>query len=278
MDLAFIIVVLSFAGLMQGLTGFGFGIVAMALLPFCMEFKLAATTVAAINLPMCLLTWWAYRQHFHWHDARGLIVGVALGAPLGVQLLTWGESTVLLRCLGGVMCGFALLDVLLMRFRWGPIPKSCAIPLGFLTGVFGGAFNIGGPPAVAYTYSQPWTKQQVVAVLQAMFSVSAVVRVTMLTHAGLLNSEVGRLTSLSLIPVLIGIWCGSRLLNRISQAHLKTGVLIFVFVMGVKYLVSPPASVSKQISAQNTWKETTIPQKCALLTSWAKPLLVFVDA
>lgn len=235
------IVVLTFAGLMQGLTGFGFGIVAMALLPLWMEFKLAASTVAAINLPVCFWTLWSNRQHFQWRDAAGLIAGVVIGAPVGVMLLSWGRSDVLVRCLGGVMCVFAVIDPLLTRLKLGPIPRWCAVPLGTLSGIFGGAFNIGGPPAVAYVYSQPWTKQQVIAVLQAMFSVSAIVRVTLQAQAGLLTREVWQVFAMSLIPVLCGIWGGGRLLDRATHGQLKTGVLAFVFLMGLKYLIWPPA-------------------------------------
>ncbi len=233
-------VVLTFAGLMQGLTGFGFGIVAMALLPLWMEFKLAAATVAAINLPVCLWTLWANRQHFQWRDAAGLMFGVVIGAPIGVALLHWGRSEVLVRCLGAVMCGFAVLDPLLIRLKLGPIPRWCSLPLGVVSGIFGGAFNIGGPPAVAYVYSQPWTKQQIIAVLQAMFSVSAILRVTLQGRFGLLTRDVWQVFAWSLIPVLLGIWLGGRLLRNATQSQLKTGVLAFVFVMGLKYLIWPP--------------------------------------
>ena len=243
MELVEILTVLAFVGLMQGLTGFGFGIVAMALLPLWMDFKLAAATVAAINVPVCFGTLWSNRQHFVWRDAAGLIAGVVVGAPIGVQLLSWGTSETLLRCLGGVMCFFAVIDPVMQRLRLGPIPRWCAVPLGFLSGVFGGAFNIGGPPAVAYVYSQPWSKQQVIVVLQAMFCVSAVLRVTLLGRVGLLGTNVLFVFGSSLLPVFCGLWLGGRLLHRVRQSQLKTGVLLLVFVMGVKYLVWPTTAV-----------------------------------
>ena len=241
MDLFYILTVLAFAGLMQGLTGFGFGIVAMALLPLWMDFKLAAATVAAINVPVCWGTLWLNRKHFVWRDSAGLIAGVVVGVPIGVSMLSWGKSETLLRCLGGVMCFFAVLDPLLQRFRLGPIPHWYALPLGFLSGVFGGAFNIGGPPAVAYVYSQPWTKPQIIVALQAMFSVSAILRVGLMGNAGLLGSNVTVILGGSLIPVLCGIWLGGLLLNRMPQTHLKAAVFLMVFVMGVRYLIWPPS-------------------------------------
>lgn len=244
LDLFYILTVLTFAGLMQGLTGFGFGIVAMALLPLWMDFKLAAATVAAINIPVCWGTLWSNRKHFAWRDSAGLIAGVVFGAPIGVSLLSWGRSETLLRCLGGVMCFFALIDPLLQGFRLGPIPRWCALPLGFVSGIFGGAFNIGGPPAVAYVYSQPWTKQQMIAALQAMFCVSGILRVILMGNAGLLGSNVVFVLSCSLIPVLAGIWLGGVLLDRAAQSHLKFGVLLIVFVMGMKYLCWPTTVIT----------------------------------
>lgn len=246
LDLFYILTVLTFAGLMQGLTGFGFGIVAMALLPLWMDFKLAAATVAAINIPVCWGTLWSNRKHFAWRDSAGLIAGVVVGAPIGVSLLSWGRSETLLRGLGGVMCLFALIDPLLQGFRLGPIPRWCALPLGFVSGIFGGAFNIGGPPAVAYVYSQAWSKQQRIAALQAMFSISGILRVALMGNVGLLGWNVAFVFVSSLIPVMAGILLGGLLLNRAAQSHLKVGVLLIVFVMGLKYLFWPPAMANNR--------------------------------
>jgi uncharacterized membrane protein YfcA len=165
-----------------------------------------------------------------------------VGTPIGVSLLNWGQSETLLRCLGGVMCFFAVIDPILQRLQLGPIPRWCAVPLGFLSGIFGGAFNIGGPPAVAYVYSQPWTKQQIIAALQAMFSVSSLLRVALMGNAGLLGSNITFVFGCSLIPIFLGIRLGGRLLHHTAQAHIKTSVLLIVFVMGAKYLVWPPSA------------------------------------
>jgi len=62
-----------------------------------------------------------------------------------------------IRLFGGVLIAFSIFDLIARppgRMPSFPSIGPSSIPFGLAGGFFGGAFNIGGPPVVAYAYSQ----------------------------------------------------------------------------------------------------------------------------
>jgi uncharacterized membrane protein YfcA len=231
-----VVLALSFAGFMQGLTGFGFGLAAVALLPLLVGLKDAQVVISLLNAAVCATIFLATWRHFRWRDGRGLVIGAGIGVPIGFWTLTCLPESLLLRALGLLLCVFSLGQ--LCRGRRGSIriPSALGLPFGFFSGYLGGALNVGGPPAIAYAYSQPWSKEQAVSLLQVVFGVSALLRLTLFVSSNLIRPEHLRVSLLTLAPMLAATWCGKGLLERVPREKLKIGVFVFLLVMGVKYL------------------------------------------
>lgn len=236
------VAILSLAAFVQGLTGFGFGLVSMALLPLVWPLPLASLIVVVFNIPVPLLTFWANRRHYHWRDGLGLVVGTACGVPIGVYLLVAAPPELLLRSLGAVMIAFALYELIVARGgndEGNGLPGAAGFPLGLVSGVLGGAFNVGGPPAIAYAYSRPWCKEQVVAVLQVTFVLAAALRLLLSGVNGWFTAQVWTLSAWAAIPVSLCLLIGTRLFRRVPQQPLRQGVFLFLGVMGCKYMLWP---------------------------------------
>jgi hypothetical protein len=231
------VLAMAVAGLVQGLTGFGFGLVSMALLPLLLNFEDALVVVALLNVVACATTFATTFRQFCWRRSRGLVGGSCLGVPIGFYGLVHLESEVLLHALGALMCLFSASELFLARKRPIQFPTVLGFPVGIVSGSLGGAFNIGGPPVIAYVYSQPWTKEQVVAVLQVVFGTSALVRIGLVHDAGLLRGDLEQLALLAVLPMLIAIGIGNRLLRRVPREQLKFAVFVFLFAIGTKYLL-----------------------------------------
>ncbi len=239
MTLALIIIVICLAGFTQGMTGFGFGLVAMPLLLFLMDIKEAAAVTVVLNLIVCGMTFLSTRAHFSFRQGLGLVVGACLGVPLGIYALVRVDEILLLRILGGVMLLFSINELVLTRAKAFRLSPRLGLPIGLISGGLSGAFNMGGPPVVAYTYSQPWSKEQIVAVLQVVFGVSAVLRLVLLGTAGLLARPLLITALWSIVPLVIAISLGQKCFARIPQPVLKQAAFIFLGAMGIKYLLFP---------------------------------------
>jgi len=232
-----VILALSLAGFIQGLTGFGFGMAAVALLPLVLELKDAQVVVALLNVVVCLTAFYATRRHFRWRDGRWLILGALMGVPIGFFVLVKLPATVLIRALGLLLCAFSALELWRGERVLFRIPPSLGLPVGLLSGSIGGALNMGGPPAVAYVYSQSWTKQQIVSLLQALFGLCAILRIGLVLSSELVRPELVRVSLLTIVPLLLATWLGSALMKRVPQDKLKLAIFAFLFIMGVKYLL-----------------------------------------
>ncbi|MFO0869580.1 MAG: sulfite exporter TauE/SafE family protein [Pirellulales bacterium] len=232
-----VVAVFCFAAFLQGLTGFGFGMAAMALLPLCMDFHEAVVLVAVLGLSVNLYTLFMYRHSFSWQDGRVLLIGAIVGTPCGVAVVEWVDESLLIRALGALICLFTANDLFVSRHKRISVPAAWAFPLGFLSGLFGAAFNIGGPPAVMYAYSRPWSKEQVVAVLQVLFLVIGVLRVGLSFGAGLVKLNDVTLALVTLLPMFVAISAGRYLLQRVSQPRLRYVVFIALLIVGGNYLI-----------------------------------------
>ncbi len=242
--IAAICLVLAVSGFIQGLSGFGFAIVAMAVLPWLTgDFQTSFTLVALNSLVIPGLIMLNTRKAFRFRPAMALAIGAVAGTFLGFHFMHRNVGgVVFIRVFGGVLILFAVADFILTRAFSYTMPKWMGWPCGVLGGFFGGAFNIGGPPMVAYAYSQPWSNQQTVATLQAAFVCATSYRIWLMGFNGYFDRSLLSLTAYTVLPTAVGIWLGVRSLDLVPRHTLKMAVFAVVGLLGVKYLVSPPRS------------------------------------
>ncbi len=238
--IAAIATVLAAAGFIQGLTGFGFAIVGMALLPALTANWQTSFSLVALNsvlIPFVLLR--RHRGGFSVRPALALTAGALVGTYIGFRVMdTHADGTWFIRLFGLSLIAFSLFDIYMNRNeRSFTMPRSMAIPCGVFGGFFGGAFNIGGPPLVAYAYSQPWSKDQIIGTLQFVFLCGTGYRMWMMGFNGYFDAEIVRVVAWTTLPTIAGLLAGSHLLVRTDAARLRTGVFVLVGLLGIKYAI-----------------------------------------
>ena len=231
------VLILSAAAFINSVSGFGMALIATAGLPLVMPLHEAISLVAVFNLFVSLVTFWHNRSGFSWKSVLPLAISICLGVPIGFFFLHSADPEVVKRVLGGVLVLIAVSDLRLSPNHHYQLPPWTAVPLGFTGGLVGGAFNVGGPPIVAFVYSQDWSKVRCVAVLQAVYFLSGIVRNGLMGPAGDYTRTLFVVLAWSILPSMITIALGKKLLDRIPKAALRRAVFIFVLVMGLKYLI-----------------------------------------
>jgi uncharacterized protein len=227
---------LALAGFVQGLTGFGFGMTAMALLPFVLGVVESQAVVTLTSTASCLLMAAVTVRHVRWSDLWRVWLGTVAGVPLGFLFLDSLSRPLMTRVLGFALCLMVLFEFTVVRrtrLRW---PRWMAAAIGLASGVLTGAFNVGGPPLVAYLYSQPWSKEERVASLTAVFLSGGLIRMTMLLKYNELSHDIWISAGWAIVPMLAAILCGNRLLGRIPERPLRAGVFTVLLILGGRYL------------------------------------------
>ncbi|HWA99093.1 MAG TPA: sulfite exporter TauE/SafE family protein [Pirellulales bacterium] len=227
---------LALAGFVQGLTGFGFGLIAMGLLPLFLGLGEAQAIVTLTGIAGCVTMLGVTLAHVRWSNVVHLWIGSMLGVPLGFWVLTSLPQPVVMRLLGLTICLLVVFEIVITRRYAVRLPDWTGWGVGLASGALTGAFNIGGPPLVAYIFGRPWTKEQHVATLSAVFMSSSIIRVVLLLTHHDIDRQTWIASAWAVGPMLVAIVVGNRLLKYVSQQQLRTGVYITLLALGGHYL------------------------------------------
>jgi uncharacterized protein len=228
---------LSCAGFVQGLSGFGFGLVSMSLMPLFMGVKQAAVISTAFSLLATIVTFARHFRDYDWRLGAGFLLSVCIGLPFGVFLLERSSERLLTRLLGALMLAYATRELFLRTDTRRVFPQSWTVPLGLFSGAMSGAFNLGGVPTAAYAYAHPWTRGQIMAFLQVMITLSCALRMLFYRKAGLISGIPWTCAAVLAVPLYAAIWLGHLALQRLNQEQMRKGVFAFVAASGLYYLV-----------------------------------------
>ena len=238
LDLYAAVAAISFlAGLVQGLTGFGSALLAM---PLFLLFLDARTAVPLSILNGLIITTYLclqLRRHLDWGKVSPLLLGCLPGIVVGVYFLKRAGNTWIKILLGILLIGYASFS---LRFK----PRAIKIPsfgpyvAGFATGVIGAAFSAGGPPVIIYTMLTGWSKDSIKATLSGLFLITGLLIACAHWFFGLTNGLVLRYFSVSALPVIIGVWLGSRIYSRTSMKSYIQIVLFLLIGMGMLMIIS----------------------------------------
>jgi len=237
-------VLILFAAFAQGVLGFGFGLILMAVLPHFVPFKAAVPFVAIFGLCMNAFLLVRYRRSVRKGPVFPIIAGGLAGVPLGVALLHTQSSLLLERILGVVIVIAALWSLFGTRIakrKQGEVTERSHAPsgalAGLLGGVLGGGFNIGGPPIVIYGAWARWSPRAFRGTIQAFFFVLAVLQITLLGSTELLNVATVR-SGLPYLPVLaLGAWLGAATGDRLRPDWFAQLILWALVLLGVLYFL-----------------------------------------
>jgi uncharacterized protein len=213
--------VLALGGLIQGTVGFGLALVAVPVLALVDPALLPGPLLVVTTLHTVLSV---VREHEHvdWRGVGWAMVGRLPGTVLGVLVVDALPQRQFSILVGAGVLAFTVLSVI----RWHPRPTAPALSTaGFVSGAFGTAMAIGGPPvALLYQHEQG---ARIRSTLAAYFMIGSFVSVVALAIGGHLE---GRhvLSAAALLPFLVvGFALSGPARRLIDRGFIRPAVLIF---------------------------------------------------
>src|SRR5262252_5878121 len=162
------------ASLVMGLAGFGIALIAMAFLPWVMSPVTAVALLTIYALVFSIVMVIPLVREIVPRALVDLLVGSAVGTPLGVWILATLPVTALNRLIGAF-----LLLVCLLEFRRAlstqATGRGWGLSAGFLSGVIGAALGTPGPPVIVYASAQNWSPRAFKANVTGFFVVNQAV-------------------------------------------------------------------------------------------------------
>jgi len=230
--LCFSTLILFSGSLLQGLAGFGGALFCMPLFLLFADPKWAAPVVVICYTVNRIPALFVLRKNLMWDHSVLLIAAAAPGAFLGTYALKSLPAGIIMKVLGTLLVLYAVYKLSAPEVKL-PFSKLWAIPTGFLSGVLGGAFGTDGPPVVVYAALRPWTKEQVVGMLQSFFLFANLLVICSYGWHGLLSGSVLRVSAVSAPFTVIGILLGLSINRRIRQRHFEILLSCLIGLMGL---------------------------------------------
>ncbi|MFY0479067.1 sulfite exporter TauE/SafE family protein [Achromobacter marplatensis] len=227
------------AGFVQGLSGFGFGMVAMSFWAWTIDPRLAAAMVVFGSLTGQLLAAFTVRRGFAMSHLLPFIMGGLLGIPLGVMLLPHLEPLIFKAFVGGLLgiwCPVMLLAARLPRITAGG--KVADGVAGAMGGIMGGIGGFTGVIPTLWCTLRGFDRDVQRSVIQN-FNLS-MLTVTMATYVftGVVTRDMLPLFALIVPAMLVPTLLGARLYVGISDLAFRRIVLGLLTLSGIALLAS----------------------------------------
>lgn len=226
-----------FAGLVQGLTGFGSALVAMPLFLLFLDARTAVPLSILNGLIITIYLCLQLKRHLDRRKIFPLLLGCLPGIIAGVYFLKRADNTWIKILLGILLVGYASFS-LKFKPRAIKMPSFGPYAAGFATGVIGSAFSAGGPPVIIYTMLAGWSKDSIKATLSGLFLITGILIAGAHWFSGLTNGLVLRYLAVSAIPVISGVWSGSRIYYRTTTESYIRIILFLLIGLGALMIAS----------------------------------------
>lgn len=225
------------AGVVQGSSGFGFSLVSVGLMAMALgDAKAAAIIPVFPNLALCLFMMARYIRHLRVRLIVPFLCGSLTGVPLGVLFLERLDEIWVMVGIGVVLVGSGSYALLPKEHRRDWHPVWLGVPSGLASGGLAGAFNTGGPPAVAFMSNLSLDRYQFVSTLQFAFVIAGIMRVGSLAARQMYTEQILVIGLVGIIAALVGCLGGNWVLHRISDKQLRVYVCWFQILLGIIYL------------------------------------------
>jgi len=200
--------------------GFGESLIAVPLFLFFLPVDIAVPLSVMLSVVIALVIVAQDHKSILFKSAKWLILYAALGVPIGIIMLMYGNEIFVKTGLGILIILYSLYSLYFSRHKvLKEDSKLWLFICGFLSGVFGGAYGLNGPPLVVYGNLRQWSAKNFRATLQAYFLPVSLLGVIGYYSKGLLTKEVNTYFLFSLISTIPAIFLG-RYLNQ----QLKEGI------------------------------------------------------
>lgn len=243
MTILFILIISFTASLVRSTLGFGESLIAVPLFLFFLPLDIAVPLSVMLSVVIALVIVIQDHKKIHFHSAKWLILYAILGVPLGIMMLTYANETL-------IKIGLGVLIILYSYYSLNSKPtiflkqdsKLWLFVCGFLSGVFGGAYGLNGPPLVVYGNLRQWTAKHFRATLQAYFLPVSLVSVIGYYAKGLVTTEVNHYFLYSLIGTIPAIFIGRYLNHQLKDGsffkYVYWGLIVISLILIVSSLTS----------------------------------------
>ena len=229
---AALVVLAFFAGLVRGFAGFGGALIFVPVASALVGPQIASVILWLIDtLPSLPIALPALKKT-EWKTVWPVFIGNAATVGLGVWWLTHGDP-LLLRW---VIAGFIFFSVAFLWSGWryhGSRPAPLSFAVGGVSGFFGGAAQVSGPPVLIYWLAGSEPTSLIRANVISLFTLTMVTSGVAM-WLGNLFTQTAVIASLFMVPVYaVGLIIGQRFFGRSSDQTFRRLAFALILIAAI---------------------------------------------
>lgn len=234
-----LIFVVTFVGsILQTVSGFGYVMIAMAILPMFLPISQCVVLSQIGGVLMCLWVIWGKFSRINWRYVFFPVLFASLGSLAGLLFLSDLSTGTYMKALGILLVVLAVwMWKLSARFKIKQGVSSGAV-CGIVGGVMGALFGISVPPLVLYYSSGIREKDSYIVPLQITLAIQTFVCLAARVALNMWPVGVLPLVPAAVLGLVLGKFPGTWIYGKLDVAKLKIIIYIMVALLGVYTFIS----------------------------------------
>lgn len=232
-QILFLLVIL-LANTIQVLTGFAGNMLAMPFSIRLIGVNEAKTVLNVFTMVACIYLWWQNRAYMNKKVFTKIIVYMIAGMLLGIWLFDVLPTDFLLTAYAVLIIAIALYKM--FGKREVTVPAALMVVVILTAGIIHGMFVSGGALLVIYAVSVLKDKREFRATLSPVWVILAIILMFNHARSGFYTTTTISLIAWSMIPLVLSIWLGNRLFDKINQATFLKVTYVLLLISGISLL------------------------------------------
>ena len=226
-----------FAGLVQGATGFGRGIVLNAFWLHILE----PSAAISLNIVSCLfvsaLPIYKLRKTLDFSKLKSFVFFGVIGIPTGLLILTMTDPSIFKTTVGLILVIFSIWKFkskdILINFKSNPTLDKL---IGFISGILGGFAALGGILPTIWVNLQRLPKDTQRGTYEPFIFITSIAAVISFYFAGFLTLDIFYNFLKAFPALMLGSWIGIKIYALINEALFRHVILGLIFLAGLVLL------------------------------------------
>jgi len=226
-----------FAGIVQGATGFGSGIVLNAFWLHILE----PSAAISLNIVSCLfvsaLPIYKLRKTLDFSKLKSFVVFGIIGIPTGLLILTMTDPSIFKTTVGFILVIFSIWKFkskdILTNFKSNPTLDKL---IGFISGILGGFAALGGILPTIWVNLQGLPKNTQRGTYEPFIFITCIAAVISFYFAGFLTLDIFYNFLKAFPALMLGSWIGIKIYALINETLFRQVILGLIFLAGLVLL------------------------------------------
>lgn len=225
------------AGTIQGITGFGAGIVMMMVLPSYFTLPQSAGIAGAIGLTLALSIAIRYRQNINYKPFIIPSIFYLVIASMAIKFSKLVDQNIAKMALG-IFFVILSLYYLFLNKNEKKLGLFTSILCIIISAICDGLFGIGGPLMVVYFLNHTKNNQEYLVNLQFFFFATGVYNTCFRIFQGIIQPQHFIWIIMGIISIVIGGTIGNKLADKMNEKLLRKLIYLMIGLAGIVNIIN----------------------------------------